>query len=63
MRWHQVSGEVVIEVLRTSRRGFGAEAAGGRAKMVPAHEELLENPAVPRQAIHLPLAGFNERPG
>ena len=53
--------EAMIEALRTSRRGLGAEAAGRPAKMVPAHEEFLENPAELRQAIHLPLAGFDER--
>ncbi len=58
-----MSGEVAIEALRTSRRGLGAGAGGRLAKMAPGHEELLENPAVLRQAIHLPLAGVNERLG
>jgi Ca2+-transporting ATPase len=30
MRWHQLSGEMVIEALRTSRRGLGAGAVRGR---------------------------------
>ncbi|MBI3779450.1 MAG: HAD-IC family P-type ATPase, partial [candidate division NC10 bacterium] len=30
MRWHQMSGEMVLEALRTSRRGLAAEAVRGR---------------------------------
>jgi nucleotide-binding universal stress UspA family protein len=61
----RMRAERYLETLRKrlGRRGLGAEAGGRLAKMAPGHEELLENPAVLRQAIHLPLAGVNERLG
>lgn len=61
----RIRAERYLEPLRKrlGRWGLGAEAGGRLAKMAPGHEELLDNPAILRQAIHLPLAGVNERLG
>ena len=63
MRWHEMPRDAVIETLQTSRRGLAAGEARRGLQMIPAHEQLLEDQAALRQAIHSPRASSGERQG
>ncbi len=63
MRRHEMSRGAVVETLQTSRRGLGAGKARRRLQRIPAHEQLLDDEAALRQAIHSPLASSGERQG
>lgn len=54
MRWHQMWGEVVVETLRTSRRGLKVGEARRRLEMVPTHDQPQGNPGAPSKASTCP---------